>query len=153
MNEDPERQREYDAALADAVGHVEHTIEAQREAEERRRGRWRLPGLAVSLVALALVLAWNGWLVVRPTQRLSDAVVEGGLRHEVSLLVEEIEAFRSSNGRLPRPEEIAPLLDEVVRYEVQNGDYVVTAGSGSVQLVYDGSVPIDAWMAETGGER
>ena len=147
------RPDEYDDALAEAVDHVAHTLEAQKEAEGLRSRKWYLPGLMASLIAFALVAAWNVWLITRPTPMLSPRLLEGGLRYEVGQLVREIEAHRAEHGTLPTPEDLAPFLDEIVGYTLDGGEYVVSVRHDGVSLTYDGSVPIDRWMAETGDER
>lgn len=142
---------DYDDALAGAVDHVSETIAAQKEAEERQKPRSRIPMFVAALAALALVAGWNVWLVVRPPPTPPAAVLEAGLRWEVGQLVLEIEAHRAAQGRLPDPSEIADLLDEIVAYSLTDGGYVVVAEEGQVRLEYDGSVPIERWMAGSGG--
>ena len=75
------------------------------------------------------------------------------LRRTVGALVEEIEAFRAEEGRLPEEAEliaeelIGPEIDDQMEYTVTADGYVIRLSEDSLVAEYDGSVPLDRWVA------
>jgi hypothetical protein len=106
---------------------------------------WVLGGLlALSMAAAALVP------LLRPrTQPAAD--VEADLRWAVAHVVRQVEAHRVRTGALPGPEVLRPLLGEHVAYEAAGDAYLVTAERDGIQVRFDGSVPLEAWLAAGAG--
>jgi hypothetical protein len=100
--------------------------------------------LALSVAAAALVP------LLRPgTQFAAD--VEADLRWAVAHVVREVEAHRARSGALPGPEVLRLLLGEHVTYEAVGDAYLVTAERDGIRVRFDGTVPLDTWLA--GGAR
>jgi len=105
------------------------------------RRLWVLGGLlALSVGAAALVP------LLRPTTQ-PVAEVEADLRWAVANVVREVEAHRARSGALPGPEALRPLLGEHVTYQAAGDAYFVTAERDGVRVRFDGSVPLEAWLA------
>jgi hypothetical protein len=105
------------------------------------RRLWVLGGLlGLSVAAAALVP------LLRPaTQPAAD--VEADLRWAVAHVVREVEAHRARSGALPGPEALRPLLGEHVTYQAMGDAYFVTAERDGIRVRFDGSVPLEAWLA------
>ncbi|MHB1192178.1 MAG: hypothetical protein ACYC6F_03950 [Longimicrobiales bacterium] len=102
---------------------------------------WVLGGLlALSVAAAALVP------LLRPRAQPA-ADVEADLRWAVAHVVREVEAHRARSGALPGPEVLRPLLGEHVAYEAVGDAYLVTAERDGIQVRFDGSVALEAWLA------
>lgn len=117
-----------------------------------------LPGRAVLVVIAGLVVA-AGVAFVSPrlvgSPRADLAAVEqaADLRAEVGRLVEQIEAFKEERGTLPLPAMLAPFLDEGYEYRITDRNalrYEVSRSAGGVEVVYDGSLPLNLWLVVGG---
>ena len=126
-------------------------MEIRHASGKRQKPKSRTPILVGALALLVVVGAWNVWALTRPPEGLPPEIVADGLRYTVQLAAEAVEDFRADQGRLPSAEEVADYLDDFVVYVVTSDGFAVTAMDGEVQVTYDGSVPLEAWMAETGG--
>ncbi len=149
-NRSPEG-KDWSGAVDDVLEKVaEHEV-AVEEVEERQKPKSRTPILVGALVLLVVVGAWNAWVLTRPPEGLPPEVVSDGLRYTVQMAAEAVQDFRAEQGRLPSSEEVADYLDDFVVYVVTSDGFAITAFDGEVQVTYDGSVPLEAWMADTGG--
>jgi hypothetical protein len=123
-----------------------------------------LPGRAGLLVVAGLIVAAglafvSPRLVGSPRADLPAVQQATDLRVEVGRLVEQIEAYREERGTLPAPAMLAPFLDEGYEYRVTDRNalrYEVRRSAGGVEVVYDGSLPLNLWLvvgglSETGG--
>ncbi|HSW29791.1 MAG TPA: hypothetical protein VLH75_09955 [Longimicrobiales bacterium] len=109
------------------------------------RRLWVLGGLLVlSMGAAALVP------MLRPRAQPA-ADVEADLRWAVAHVVREVEAHRARSGALPGPEVLRPLLGEHVAYEAVGDSYLVTAKRDGIEVRFDGSVELEAWLAGEAG--
>lgn len=106
------------------------------------RRLWVLGALLVLSVAAAALAT-----LLRPASQ-PPADVEADLRWAVANVVRGVEAHRARTGALPRPEMLQPLLGEHLTYEASGGAYVVTGERDGVRVRFDGSVPLEAWLAE-----
>ena len=109
------------------------------------RRLWMLGGLLVLSVGAAALVP-----LLRPRAQPA-ADVEADLRWAVANVVREAEAHRVRTGALPAPEVLRPLLGEHVAYEAAGGGYLVTAERDGIQVRFDGSVPLEVWLAEGSG--
>lgn len=147
----PPEGKDWSGAVDEVLDTVAEHEAAIEEAEERQRPKSRTPMLVGALTLLVLVGVWNAWVLTRPPESLPPEVVSDGLRYTVQMAAEAIQDFRAEQGRLPSAAEVADYLDDFVVYVVTIDGFAVTAMDGEVQVTYDGSVPLEVWMAETGG--
>lgn len=104
-------------------------------------------------VVLALAVAAAGLPSLLRPRTQPAAEVEADLRWAVGHAVRQVEALRRRDGRLPDPEQLQGLLGEHVVYEPSDGAYVVTGERDDVRVRYDGTLPLEEWVAQrTGGE-
>jgi len=101
---------------------------------------------------LALSVAVAAALTLIPPRAQSPGEVEADLRWAVANVVREVEAERARTGALPAPQRLDALLGEHLRYEPVGGAYVVTGERDGVRVSWDGTVPLEEWVAE-GEER
>jgi hypothetical protein len=88
-------------------------------------------------------------LVQGPPPSLSSVEQAKDLRAEAGVLIEQIEAYREERGVLPAPAMLAPFLDEGYEYRIIDramGRYEVRRSAGGVEVVYDGSLPLNLWL-------
>ena len=140
---------------AQAVSKAEDHL---RHEDEVASPRQPLPGLRIVFVVLGLILA-AAIAVISP--RLMRGGPEGlpavdqaaDLRAEVGRLVQQIEAYRQERGTLPAPAMLSPFLEEGYRYRITDRDalrYEVRRAAGGVEVVYDGSLPLNVWLVAGG---
>jgi hypothetical protein len=110
-------------------------------------GRRRLVVLGVLLV-LSLAVAALATLLRPAVQPAAD--VEADLRWAVAHVVRAVEAHRARTGSLPGPEPLRPLLGEHVAYQARGEGYVVSAERDGIRVRFDGTVPLEAWLAAPG---
>jgi hypothetical protein len=147
-------QSSWEQAVSRAEDHVR--LEATGELDRDRA----LPGQRVLLVVAGLVVAVSVWLASPrlfrgPSVNMSPVEQGSDLRTEVGRLVEQIEAYRSERGTLPAPAMLAPFLDEGYEYRITDRNalrYEVRRSAGGVEVVYDGSLPLNIWLV-IGGEE
>jgi hypothetical protein len=101
-------------------------------------------------VILAVSVVGAGLSLLLPPAAQSEAEVEADLRWAVANVVREVEAFRARTGALPDAGRIRLLLGEHVTYEPVDDVYLVVGERDEVRVVFDGSVPLDAWLARRG---
>lgn len=117
------------------------------EARPRKPNTWLVVSLAFALTA---VMAVDAYLIRHIPKPLPPAAQEMDLRWAVADVVKEIEAFRQGEGRLPTAADLEGLLNEVISYQTDGSEYRVTAIQGTLRVEYDGSVPLETWMAQRG---
>ena len=150
-NDEHEEGRDWDGAVGDVLDKVKKHRAAVVEVEERQKPKSQTPVLLGSLVVLLLVGVWNAWLFSRPPEGLPAEAVALDLRYDVQFVVELVEDFRLDNGRLPTVEEMSEYLDEDLLYLVNGSSFQVTVFDGDIEVTYDGTVPLDSWVAVAGG--
>lgn len=144
------RPPEWEATVSEAVEHLEASEGQVADARARRaRGRAGLH-LALALPVLAVVLGWNAWLATRPPELPPDEDIALALRENAAVLVQEVVAFRDDQGRLPTPDAMAHLTDDEVTYTPTDTGFEVHATDGVVEVRYDGSLPLERWVAAGG---
>jgi hypothetical protein len=110
-------------------------MEGRRSPPARRRpGRRALGVLFVVLLALA---GWNVWDVTREPEVFTPAEEETGLRAEIYLAVEQIEAFRRQNGSLPVDLARLGLDTPELSYVRDANRYRLVAATNRVQVAYE----------------
>ncbi len=113
--------------------------------------------LFVAGAGLLVAVGWSFLRIVGGPEELSDDILLEDLRRSAASLVEEIEAFRTEEGRLPDEAEllaeelIGADIDEGLEYVRTDDEYVVRLTEEVLVVEYDGSVPLDAWIND--GER
>ncbi len=137
-------------AVSKASEHVRERKAASEEAAERAKPKSSGPRLALAMVVLAAVVAWDAYVLTRPPEGLPPAEQEVDLGWLVVDAVELIESYREDEGRLPTAVELRDLLDEAVSYRAQGGRYFLVVQSDDVRVEYDDSVSIDEWLAARG---
>ena len=121
-------------------------LAAAQEAGARAAPKRRTQILVTLWLILAGVITADAYFFTRPPPELPPAEQEIDLRWIVAGVVDEIEAFRVEEGRLPTRAEFTDLLDEVVSYEVRGEAYVVRGQVDEILVEYDGSVLLDVWL-------
>lgn len=147
----PPTRSDWDDVVGDAVDRIAEAEANVAAARERQRPRSRAPLLAVGLVMLAAVAAWDVWYFTRPPEGLPVAVVAEDLRYSVQFVAELVEDFRAENGHLPTPADLGEQTTEEITYAVSGEAYTITASDGSATVTYHSSVPLATWVA--GGEE
>ena len=66
-------------------------------------------------------------------------------------VVRRVESLRAQTGSLPTVEALHGLVSELIVYEQTGEVYIVVGRRGDAQVVYDGSVPLDVWLAAASG--
>jgi len=106
------------------------------------------------VVALGVILAASviaaGLSLLLPAPGQTEAEVEADLRWAVANVVREVEAFRARTGALPDAGRLRLLLGEHVTYEPVDDAYLVVGERDDVEVTFDGSVPLDEWLAQRG---
>lgn len=137
MSEEHERAR----ALAAVMRDQEERAEAARDAEARRHHRDRVRR-GVLLIAWAVVAyVWLGspsWLKIPPPPQPSVADQVRGLRLDVFLQSQKIEAYREERGRLPWVlSEAGPPFPDMEYRRRDSRFYELQGASGPIRLRYD----------------
>jgi hypothetical protein len=152
--EAPESKVEqWDLAVKDAVTTVAERELASEAAARKLAPKRRKRLLAGSVAVLTIVAAWDFWTISRPPEGLPEATIAEDLRYAVQFAAESIEDFRAERGRLPSQAETSAVVDEDLIFDVDGDDYSITAVDGTVRVTYDGSTPLDGWVAHQGGTR
>lgn len=138
---------ERDRILAEAMSQVARDEAAIREIAGRRRAKSRRGLLMGAIAAFSLVLGWNGWILVRPPHLPPIEQQICALMRTAGAIGEEVLAFRSSQGRLPRGEELGHVLDDHLSYQRVGDGFSITHTDGRYAVTYDGSQPVSEWMA------
>lgn len=140
-------------AIESATAHVRSGDtgggEAARGPEISPTGRKVLLAFAGILVSAGVAVGVARGVQSRPAA-LAPASQAADLRVEASVLIEQIEAYRTERGELPHPSLLRPYLDEGYEYQVvdeRTGRYVVRRTTGDVTVTYDGSLPLGLWVA------
>lgn len=142
--------------LADALAHAE-VQEAHYKvvpAAEPVGGRWKV-AVASLLLALAawVALVPPAWVTGTDLPRPSAADLERGVRSAIYLQVQQVEAFRLREGRLPSHlSELPVQLPDLTLVRSNNRVYQIRGrGADGVLVVYDSSRPSPAFEAAAAG--
>jgi len=103
-----------------------------------------------SIVVLTLfVMAGASYLSLRTHG--DPPVIEQAedLRWAVAQVVRRVESVRAQTGRLPTAEELHGLVSDLIVYERVGDSYFVAGERGEVEVLYDGSIPLDEWMTRS----
>lgn len=147
MTSDEKSPAEMRDALQDAFVHAQRRDDAAAASEGMEpRGRGR--GLLIACALLTIVTAWDVFELTRSPEMLPPIEEEADLRTLAATAVQTIEDFRVVEGRLPTVDEVEAVVDEVVSYSISGAGYVVQAEGVHVSVRYDGSVPLETWVAE-----
>lgn len=147
---DEREAAERDRLLSQAMDQMARDQDALRELQARRRPKSRRGLLIGSVTAFTLVAAWNVWLVVRTPPAPSEQEQICGLMRTAAAVGQEVLGLRTSGRRLPTAEELAYLLDGRLTYNVDGERFAVIHTDGVHTATYDGSQPVDQWMAASG---
>ena len=153
MDESKAQGGNWDDAVSQASNHVESRNAAEQEAADRQKPRadgWKI---AVAFVILIAVVAWNVQSFTSELEAPPLASEEEHLAWFVVDAVEAVEDFRTDEGHLPNAQEALELLEDDVTYQLRGDQYTIAVEGDEGRVVYDGSVPIDDWIAaySTGG--
>lgn len=148
-----ERARERADVLREVGEHV-----ARKEAQERLR-QTRSPVLRrltqiLNLAILAFAAyVWIGnpsWVRVEPPAAPSPQAREAALRLSIYIQAQQIEAYRSENGRIPSSlEEVGPPLAGMHFQQTGRGAYRITGVSDTLTLVYSSSESLAEFMGDS----
>jgi len=105
--------------------------------------------LLVLLVTLAVVMGGATYLSLRTHGDPAAIEQEEDLRWAVAQVVKRVESVLAQTGRLPTAEELHGLVSELITYERVGDSYFVVGERGEVQVLYDGSIPLDEWMTRS----
>lgn len=144
----PADETDWARAVSRAEDHVR--VESSGVAAAERP----LPGMGALLVIVGLFVASgvafvSRRLVASPRPTLSRVEQAADLRTEVGRMVQAIEAYRAEKGSLPPPELFAPYLQDGYVYRIVDpvsNRYEVRRSAGGVEVVYDGSLPLNLWL-------
>ena len=98
---------------------------------------------------LAVVMAGASYLSLRTPGEPPVVEQEQDLRWAVAQVVKRVESVRAQTGRLPTAEELHGLVSDLITYERVGDAYFVVGERGEVQVLYDGSIPLDEWMTRS----
>jgi hypothetical protein len=104
------------------------------------------------VIVFAAVVVWDVYMLTRPPRALPPAEMVVDLRWFVADAVDQIETMRAESGRLPARAELSDLVAGGIEYEISGAGYVVALTDGGVRVVYDGSLPLERWVAGEPGE-
>lgn len=131
--------------------------QARRAASESREERSSGRRLVRGVYALALVLCgyvWIGspsWLTVQGPPPPSPAEQEDALRLTIYVQAQQIESFRSREGRIPSSlEEVGARLSGVHYQRTGPTHYRLTGVNDEVTLVYDSSDSLRDFVGDSG---
>jgi len=152
----PPEEPEVEPELLDAVSRAARHVGAERREgkgsvvrfDTAPTGRGRLLAL---LVVLALVVAATAYLSLRTYGEPPLVEREEDLRWAVAQVVRRVESLRAQTGSLPTAEALHGLVSELIVYEQSDDVYVVVGRRGDARVIYDGSVPLDVWLAQASG--
>jgi hypothetical protein len=150
MNADRPTEERWVEAVGDAAKHVTARDEAMAEAARRQRPQLHSPRLLVAAVVLIGVLCADIWLWTRDQPTEAAAQEREQLAWLVVDAVDAIEDFRAEEGRLPDADESFADLGEDVRYERTATGFAVTVEGDGPPLTFDGTLPIERWVAVFG---
>jgi len=136
--------------LAEVLQHA-----ADRDAASRERTKpsaspkWMLPlGINLAVLAVYLLIAPPGWVVLNPIEPPAMARQVDGMRTAIYLTATRIESYRRQNGRLPETLEETGGVPEGVDYVVRGASTYQLVGSvGDEVLVYDSTQSLNDWGA------
>lgn len=150
------RPEDRERILAEALAHAE-VQEAQYKilpAEEPVRGR-RKVAVASLLLALAawVALSRPAWVTGPAVPEPSEGDLERGLRAAIYLQVQQVEAFRLREGRLPSDlSEVSVRLPGLTLVRSNNRVYQIRGiRPDGVPVVYDSARPSPAFEAAAEG--
>lgn len=150
----PKQDPHWHATISQAADHVDEGDSQLADVQarlERAEGESRTRRyLLLLLPVLVAVVAWNAWAFTRPPDVPPDAEIALALRETAGAVAKEALALAAQQGRLPTRAELGDELDDQLTYEVHGEGFVVTNTDGVIQVRYDGSRPVDDWVASGG---
>lgn len=153
----PTQDPNWHATISEATDHVDEGEVQLADVQTRREqavGESRIRRYVLLLLPVLLaVVAWNVWMFTRPPEAPPDADIGLALRETAGALAREVLALTAQQGRLPTPAEVGDELDDELTYELSGEGFVVTNTDGVLQVRYDGSRPVDDWVASGGYTR
>lgn len=145
---------------ADAVAAVlKHAAEkdqvAQAKPRPKKQPKWMLPlGLNLAVIAVYLLLAPPAWVTVNPIEGPDQATQVQGLQVALWLQAQQIEAYKSQNGRLPASLAESGRAVPGIEYVRQGGErYQLVATVGDQPIVYDSTGPNAEIVAAVNASR
>jgi len=143
-----EGRPDWDEAVSQATRHIDERTEARSAAGARSTTGGRKVRVVTLYVAVVGVLAWNGGQWMQPVEPMPAALERVNLAWTVLDVVETVEDFVVSEGRLPTPLDLAETLLADVEYTLTDSGYRVVAHGDGGSLVYDASRSVEEWMAQ-----
>jgi hypothetical protein len=147
MGEQDLGESSWSDAVTDASQHVAERDQAKEEAASRQKPKAQAPKLAVGVLVLLGVLAWNVTVLTRPPDPIALPEVQASLVWFVADAVEVVEDFQVDEGRLPSQAEAADLLEDDVEYLPGGGGYAILIVSESTSVRYDSADDLEDWLA------
>jgi hypothetical protein len=128
-------------AVAAVLKHAAEREEAAREKiRPKQQPRWMLPlGLNLGVLAVYLLIAPPGWVVVSPIAPPPDAERVEDLRTAMYFATVKIDGFRAANDRLPATLVEAGVSGNGIDYNPRGNTYVLTATLGEEVVLFDSS--------------
>jgi len=153
---DEARGQEAADAVAAVMKHAATKDEiAHRKTTPRKQPKWMLPlGVNLAVLAVYLLIAPPSWVTVNPVEAPDLASQSRDLKAAIWFQVQQIEAYRIQNGRLPATLAESGRVTPGVEY-VRAGDHFRLMGVvGDAPVIWDSNAPnaeFEAIVAEKMG--
>lgn len=147
-DEQSEGAPDWNRTVSDAVAHVDSDPPVGDSVETPPRSRLGL--LAIALVSLVVASGISWWTVTRPPQLPPVEDQAYALRRSAGAVANEVLILRAQRGSLPSRDAVTDLLDEGLTYEPREGTFTVRNTDGEIVVVYDGTMPVEQWVASGG---
>jgi hypothetical protein len=136
---------DWEQVVSEATEHVRVRGSAVAAASEKQKPKSQAPKIAVLSVLLVAAIGVNVWQWTRRPAPMPAAEEATNMAWSIVDVAQAVEDFRADEGRLPSADDIAPLLNEDVTYQVVGTSYSVTVSGDSGSLTFDGSTDVEAW--------
>jgi len=150
MSEENGTPEVWSDTVSEASRHVQERTIAEEEATERAKAKPTARWVVAALAVLTVVIVWDIRALTATPDPPSTWQQEVDLRWLVSDVVEEVEDFRSAEGRLPGAADLEHVLDDDIVYEAWDGVFMVVAEGDGVRLQFDGTIPLAEWVTLVG---
>jgi len=141
---DEARGQEAAEAVAAVLKHAAAKDQAvQAKPRPKKQPRWMLPvGLQMAVLAVYLLLAPPAWVTVNPIEGPDEASQVESLRVAIWLQAQQVESYKTQNGRLPASLAESGRETPGIEYVRQgSGQYQLVAVVGDQPIVYDSAIP------------